>query len=286
MILSMTAFARSDRDTAGGNLAWELRAVNHRYLELSLKLPEELRVLEPAVREAVGRRIGRGKLDVSLRFTQATAGAEARLDADMVRRVAALAAEVAGLAADAAPLRAVDYLRWPGVLVLPATDVEVLTRDALAALDSALTTLVATREREGARLADILRQRLAAIADTLAQIKAILPELVPAFRRRLEARVVELQGVDAQRLEQEIVLFAQRIDVQEEVDRLQTHIAEVQDVLKKGGQVGRRLDFLLQEFNREANTLASKSADMRLTQAAVALKVLIEQMREQVQNLE
>ena len=286
MTLSMTAFARSDRETPGGALAWELRAVNHRYLELSLKLPEELRSLEPAVREAVGKRVARGKLDCTLRFASVAGAGELKLDAALLRRVMALSDDVVRAAPAAAPLRAVDYLRWPGVLATPPLNVEALTQDALAGLEQALATLVGMRQREGARLHEILSQRLNAVADIVREVKAILPELVPEFRKRLLARLGELQALDNQRLEQEVVLYAQRIDVQEEIDRLDTHIAEARDTLRKGGQVGRRLDFLLQEFNREANTLASKASDMRLTKAAVELKVLIEQMREQVQNLE
>ncbi len=286
MTYSMTAFARRDRDTEWGNLGWELRAVNHRYLELSLKLPEELRHLEPMVREAVGKRVARGKLDCNLRFKPREGGAELKIDPATLDQLRQLNQQILASVPNAAPMRVADYLRWPGVLVTPPMNLEQLTQEALSGLNDALADLSAMREREGARLQTLIEQRLDAVATTVRELKTVIPEIVPAFRARLSARVAELQGLDSQRLEQEVVLFAQRIDVAEEVDRLGAHLDEVRNIFRQQGQIGRRLDFVMQEFNREANTLASKSSDLRLTKAATELKVLIEQMREQVQNIE
>lgn len=285
----MTAFARAEATAAGAALVWELRSVNHRYLELSLRLPEELRALEPAVREQIGLALARGKVDATLRIQHKAAPPEApRLDPDALARLFALADEVRRRAhGELAPLTAADVLRWPGVVLAPEADADALARAARAALAAALEQLDATRRREGARLAEVIGKRLDAVEATVTQARAIWPEVVPQYRERLRARIAEL-GVDAapERLEQEIVLYAQRADVDEELERLVLHAAETRRVLVQGGPVGRRLDFLMQELNREANTLASKSADARLTAAATELKVLIEQIREQVQNVE
>lgn len=287
MIASMTAFGRADAETPFGSLSWELRSVNHRYLETSLRLPEELRALDGAVRERINQRLARGKIDASLRFKPEAATAELTLDEDLIARLTALSERVDLIAKDAAALRAIDYLRWPGVLISPPLDVEALTQAALGTLDAALAELIATRNREGARLKTLLDERLAGMRQVVGGVGTIAPTLAADFRARLNTKLAEFrQTLDPARLEQEVVLFAQRADVDEELGRLGAHIAEVARVLEKGGAVGRRLDFLMQELNREANTLGSKAADIRLTNAAVELKVLIEQMREQVQNLE
>ncbi len=288
MTLSMTAFARKERELPAGALVWELRSVNHRYLELSLKLPEEVRSLEPQVREVVAKRLGRGKIDCTLRLSiGAQSSAQLALDQGMVTRLMELARGIESVGENIEPLRAVDILRWPGVLATPALDAQALGEAALALLDAALDDMVATRKREGTRLREIIEQRLSGMRAIVAEVQAIVPQLAQDYRERLRARLSELrQEVDAERLEQEIVLFAQRADVHEEIDRLSTHIDEVGRVLSQSGPQGRRLDFLMQELNREANTLGSKAADIRLTNAAVDLKVLIEQMREQVQNIE
>ncbi len=288
MTLSMTAFARKERELPAGALAWELRSVNHRYLELSLKLPEELRALEPQVREAVAKRLGRGKIDCVLRLSVgAQTSTQLALDQGMVMRLMELARGLESVGENIEPLRAVDILRWPGVLATPALDAQALGEAALALLDEALDEMLATRKREGARLREIIEQRLSAMRAIVAEVQAIAPQLAQDYRERLRTRLAELrQEVNAERLEQEIVLFAQRADVHEELDRLSTHVDEVGRVLSQSGPQGRRLDFLMQELNREANTLGSKAADIRLTNAAVDLKVLIEQMREQVQNIE
>ena len=287
MIHSMTAFARREADTPWGGLTWELRSVNHRYLDLSMRLPEELRVLEPRVREFMQARLKRGKVDAGLWFTRAAA-TDAVLDAGQVRRLKELAASARHEAGEAlAPLRAIDVLRWPGVMQSAAIDVESLGGEALALLARALDELADTRAREGARLQELLLTRLAAMEKIVAGVHAVLPEMARLYRERLEARLKEVrEGLDPARLEQEMVLFANRTDVAEELDRLNAHFAECRRVLNAGEQAGRRLDFLMQELNREANTLASKAADLRLTNASVELKVLIDQMREQIQNIE
>ena len=287
MIHSMTAFARREAETSWGTLTWELRSVNHRYLELGIRLPEELRALEPRVRELMQARLKRGKVDAGLWFTRAAA-TDAALDAGQVRRLQELAASAQREAgAPLAPLRAIDVLRWPGVMQSAAIDVESLGGEALALLARALDELADTRAREGARLQELLLTRLAAMEKIVAGVHVVLPEMARLYRERLDARLKEVrEGLDPARLEQEIVLFANRTDVAEELDRLNAHFAECRRVLNAGEQAGRRLDFLMQELNREANTLASKAADLRLTNASVELKVLIDQMREQIQNIE
>ncbi len=288
MTASMTAFARQEASTPWGDLTWELRSVNHRYLEVSPRLPEELRALEPRVREMIGARLARGKVDCTLRFQARDAtGSAFSLDQEQAQRLAEAADRLRNCAIDIAPLRVIDLLRWPGVLKTPALDVENLAATALASLTAALDELVQTRVREGERIREFILQRLQAMEQATTLAKAILPETARIFRERLESRLKEIkQQLDPARLEQEIVLFAQKSDVTEELDRLATHLTEVQRVLGDSGQVGRRLDFLMQELNREANTFSSKSTDVRLTNVAVELKVLIEQMREQVQNIE
>ena len=290
MTASMTAFARRETLTPWGGLVWELRTVNHRYLELSFKLPDELRVIEPAVRELLGKRLGRGKVDCHLRFV-VHEGAEGMLDEALVARLMTLAHKTQTLAAAAggtvAPWRVVDLLRWPGVFKSAAVDAEALQQSAVALLTETVNELAATRTREGAQLAVILKTRLDALGEIATQVRALLPEVRRNFRERLLTRLGEVRAeLDPARVEQELLLFAQKTDVDEELDRLVMHLTEVRRVLGEPGQTGRRLDFLMQELNREANTLGSKAADVRVTNAAVDLKVLIEQMREQVQNIE
>lgn len=288
MTLSMTAFARISQEASWGSLTCELRSVNHRFLELTFKLPEELRQLEPVIRDLASRRLARGKVDCHLRlqFNDATS-ATLKLDEKLAAQLIEVAYKIDVMAKNISSLRAADLMRWPGVLITPRVDPEALTAVATEVVTQALAQLVETRVREGERLGALLNQRLNAIAEILTRVEAITPTLAADFRQRLQARLAELkQEVNPERLEQEIVLFAQRADVTEEVDRLRVHVAEIQRALTQSGQVGRRLDFLMQELNREANTLTSKSSDLRLTSAAVDLKVLIEQMREQVQNIE
>ncbi|MBC6942570.1 MAG: YicC family protein [Xanthomonadales bacterium] len=287
MLRSMTAFASADSDTAHGTLSIEMRSVNHRYLELGLRLPDELRVLEAQIRERVAARLARGKVDLGLRFRPAQ-GEAAAIAIDEVY-VARLADTAQTLAAKFPQLNVdfVSLMNWPGVLLDRDSDLDALRAAALKLVDRALDDMLATREREGARLGGFLRERLDTIEGLVGEVRAHLPEVRAALRARFETRLAELkQPLEPGRLEQEVVLQLQRIDVDEELDRLGAHVAEARRVLLLREAVGRRLDFLMQEFNREANTLGSKAADPRTTKAAVELKVLIEQMREQVQNLE
>ncbi len=288
MIRSMTAFARVGGEAAGAELTWELRSVNHRYLDIALRLPEELRGLEQAVRERASMRLGRGKLEVVLRWRQGSAeGGEMLIDQDRLSALLHACREVEKRSAEASSPGVMELLRWPGVVREPEIDTASIQNQALALLDQALGELVETREREGAKIRDLLLTRCEGIAEQVARVRARLPEVRGRIRDKLEARLAELSApADSNRLEQELVYLAQKMDVDEELDRLEGHVAEVRRVLERDEPVGRRLDFLMQELNREANTLASKSADQDTTAAAVELKVLIEQMREQVQNVE
>ncbi|HJP97470.1 MAG TPA: YicC/YloC family endoribonuclease [Rhodanobacteraceae bacterium] len=286
MIRSMTAYASVEETTPLGWLGCEVRAVNHRFLETGVRLPEELRTLEPPVREHIATRLARGKIDATLRYRAPNAAADLLLDERTATQLSAAAdtlkARFPQLATDFAGL-----LDWPGLLVRPELDQEGLAQAALALLDRTLDDFIAGREREGAKLGAALRGRLDGIDRIITMLRSILPDIRSALRAKLAARLADLQvAADPGRLEQELVLQLSRIDVDEELDRLDAHVAEARRVLTLDEPVGRRLDFLMQEFNREANTLASKSADQRTTGAAVELKVLIEQMREQVQNLE
>ena len=287
MIRSMTAFASAETETPWGALGFELRSVNHRYLELSPRLPEELRALEPALRERVAAKLTRGKVDVNLRYRPSDAAAvEVRLNEALLDRLERTATAFG----ERFPQLTTDFtglLAWPGVLLREEVDQEGLRQAALQLLDVALDDMLATRGREGERLGVFLRERLEGIVRIVADVRSWLPTIRTALRARLETRLAEIkQPADPGRLEQELVLQLSRMDVDEELDRLSAHIDEARRILALPDAVGRRLDFLMQEFNREANTLGSKSVDQRTTQAAVELKVLIEQMREQVQNIE
>jgi len=288
MIHSMTAFGHASGETDAGVLTWEVRSVNHRYLEVGLRLPEELRVIETEVRQKIGERLNRGKVDCQLRLQSAADSAD-KLEVDMARvdRLVALSDEVARHVHSDQGLRVADLIRWPGVLRAPEMDPEALAAAALQLLDGAIDELLQTRRREGERIFEMISQRLKSASKIASEVRKLMPEIRAGFRKRVEDRMGEFQEkLDPQRLEQEVVLFAQKADVDEELDRLAAHIDEVGNVLKKDGPVGRRLDFLMQELNREANTLGSKAVDLKMTNASVELKVLIEQMREQIQNIE
>lgn len=287
MVHSMTAFARVERAGAHGTLSWELRSVNHRYLEPHLRLPESFRDLEGAVREALRQGLSRGKVECTLRFAEENAGKPLQVDRERAAQLVAAAETVAGLIQQPAPLNPLELLAWPGVLVADAADPQALNAAALELFNQALGELKNGRGREGAELAKLLDERLSAILEEVAALRELVPQMLASQRQKILDRCAEMQAeLDPQRLEQELVLLAQKSDVAEELDRLSTHVTEVRRVLKAGGAAGRRLDFLMQELNREANTLGSKAFDPRSTQAAVNLKVLIEQMREQVQNIE
>ncbi len=288
MIHSMTAFARLEERHAAGTLCWELRTVNHRYLEVSPRLPDEFRVLEGTLRERATRALRRGKLDCQLRFQPAPAGAtELHIDESLAERVIAAGKALANRIENPARIDPFDVLRWPGVLNVPEVDFEPVRETALALFERGLDDLRATREREGARLAELIRERCDGMAALVDQARVRLPEVLDHHRKRLTDKLAELRAeLDTERLEQEMALLGNKLDVAEELDRLDAHLAEVRDVLARDEAVGRRLDFLMQELNREANTLGSKSADVETTRISVDLKVLIEQMREQVQNIE
>ena len=287
MIRSMTAFARAEQAGANGTLSWELRSVNHRYLEPHLRLPESFRDLEGAVREALRNGLSRGKIECTLRFSDDNAGKALQVNLERAAQLVAAAESVAGLIKQPAALNPLEVLGWPGVLVADAADPQALNQSALALFNQALNELKKGREREGAELAKLLNERLDSILEQVAALRELVPQMLASQRQKILDRCAEMQAeLDPQRLEQELVILAQKSDVAEELDRLSTHVNEVRRVLKTGGQAGRRLDFLMQELNREANTLGSKAFDTRSTNAAVNLKVLIEQMREQVQNIE
>jgi len=289
MIRSMTAFASASTATDWGELSIEIRSLNHRYLEAFVRLPDDLRAAEPRIREALAGPLSRGKVEVAIRLRReaGSAGTSLVLNADLADRLGALAGELAERIPDAQPSAIIDYLRWPGLVAESEPDLEPLNAALDATLALALEDLTAFRGREGERLAALIEERLAGIDELVEKVRAWLPEIRDAQRQRLAERVEQLtQNVDAERLEQEIAIVLQKLDVDEELDRLVTHLGEVRRTLSLDKPVGRRLDFLMQELNREANTLGSKSVDARTTQVSVDLKVLIEQMREQVQNIE
>jgi uncharacterized protein (TIGR00255 family) len=287
-VASMTGFAAAVLETPHGSVSVELKTVNHRYLEFQTRIPEDLRALEPALREAVAARLTRGKVDCRIGFAPVASGERtlAPSEAAMGRlREAALKASAAF--PDARPLSVAEVLHWPGVLADDTMPADELRETVLAALKKAIGELDQTRAREGAKLEALLRERLDKMGVLVEQARPLLPAAVKAFQEKLSARIAEAAAAPTdERIQQEIVLYAARIDVEEEIGRLATHIAEFRRVLDKGGAIGKRLDFLCQELNREANTLGSKSVANEMTRISVELKVLIEQMREQVQNIE
>jgi len=288
MINSMTGFASSEQLTARGELHWELRTVNHRYLEAQFKLPDGFRAIESELRELVNARLKRGKLDATLQFRPVIrAGESLQLNSELAGTVISRAQSLASQIGEPAKFSGLDILRWPGVVTETGIDTSELFVPAKALLDVTLDILCAARAREGARLHTLLEERLQQIAGLSAQVRVRMPEVLAGIRERTRERARALEvRIDEDRLEQELVLLAQKMDVAEELDRLDAHIAEARTTFSMEGAVGRRLDFLMQEFNREANTLGSKSADAETTRAAVDMKVLIEQLREQVQNVE
>lgn len=289
MTRSMTAFARQEAEHPWGSLIWEIRSVNHRYLEPHLRLPESLRDLEGSLREKLRKTLSRGKVECTLRFHPEAQAQQLTVNTEFAKELIAAADEVAALSlsGNTQPMNPLDVLRWPGVLQDAQIDMDQVKAEALTLFGSALDDLVAGREREGAELNNLIEQRLLSIAEIVVEVRSKLPEILQAQRDNLRSRLDELKDeLDEGRLEQEMVMLAQKADVDEEMDRLNTHVQEVRRVLKQKGPIGRRLDFLMQELNREANTLSSKSIVAETTQCAVELKVLIEQMREQIQNIE
>jgi len=288
MLHSMTGFARESVETTLGTLTWEIRAVNHRYLDVQFKLPDDLRPKEQAFRQQVSGVLGRGKVECGLFFRRATdQQTEMQIDTDLVALIGARISEVSAKLPATAAVNPVEILRWPGVMQQPEIDAEPLFDEASTLLDTALQAIDSMRLSEGQRIAEMLESRCADIETIAASVRARMPEVLAASRLKQKARIEKLDvEADPARLEVELALIAQKIDVDEELDRLESHLVEIRDALSDEKPVGRRLDFLMQELNREANTLGSKSADTDTTKAAVDLKVLIEQMREQIQNVE
>ncbi len=289
MIRSMTAYAMQSTQTPLGQLTWELRSVNQRYLDLSLRLPEDFRTLEPDIRQRFKDALNRGKVEVSLKFQAdpAVVTADMRLNDDLARALVRCHDDLTALSGGAAQPDLVHLLNWPGVVVQERPDFESEREAALELLDKALAALIDAREQEGAAIAEMIQSRLDRIEAQAEQVRRHLPQIRAALDQRFRERLAALsQPVEPGRIEQEVVLQLQKLDVDEELDRLQAHVAEIRRVLGLVEPVGRRLDFLMQELNREANTLGSKASVVETGQAAVELKVLIEQMREQIQNVE
>lgn len=287
MIYSMTAFARLEVKKDWGDAVWEIRSVNQRYLENFFRLPEQFRGLENTLREKLRQSLTRGKIECSLRIeTKKQTSAELNLNKELANQVIQSLQWIKTQAGEG-EINLTDVLRYPGVVEAQEQDLDAISQDLLTAFDDLLTDFIAMRGREGEKLNDIIQQRLDAIAVEADKVRSQMPTVLQWQRERLLQRFEDAQiNLDPQRVEQEMILLAQRVDVAEELDRLQMHVKETTNILKKGGAVGRKLDFMMQELNRESNTLASKSINADITASAVELKVLIEQMREQIQNLE
>jgi uncharacterized protein (TIGR00255 family) len=288
MIQSMTGYAAASADTARGTLSVELRSVNARYLDLQFRVSDELRALEPVLRELIGTRVSRGKLDCRLFLNEAAGSVPGtRLNAEALARLRELSVEVTKALPQATPLRIADVLRWPGVIAEPPLDEEQTRNLAAGLCRKALDELVASRSREGAKLAAAVGERVAAMRRRLEQAAPLVPQSLAAYQAKLAERLREALGsADDDRVRAELAVFATKVDVDEELTRLRAHLDETEQTLKRGGAVGKRLDFIAQELNREANTLASKAASQEIADCALELKLLVEQMREQVQNIE
>ena len=287
MIYSMTAFARLEVKKDWGDAVWEIRSVNQRYLENFFRLPEQFRGLENTLREKLRQSLTRGKIECSLRIeTKKQTNGELNLNKEFANQVIQSLQWIKAQAGEG-EINLMDVLRYPGVVEAQEQDLDAISQDLLTAFDDLLTDFIAMRGREGEKLNDIIQQRLDAIAVEADKVRSQMPAVLQWQRERLLQRFEDAQvNLEPQRVEQEMILLAQRVDVAEELDRLQMHVKETTNILKKGGAVGRKLDFMMQELNRESNTLASKSINADITASAVELKVLIEQMREQIQNLE
>ena len=284
---SMTAYARREIKGDWGSAAWELRSVNQRYLETYIRLPEQFRSLEPVVRERIRARLTRGKVECNLRFdldpgAQSTLQLNEKLAKQLVE-----AAQWVKMQSDEGEINPLEVLRWPGVMLAEEQDLDAISTELLLALETALDDFISARESEGAALKTMIEQRLDGVSAEVVKVRAQMPNILQWQRERLVSKLEDAQvQLENTRLEQELVLMAQRVDVAEELDRLEAHVKETHKIMKKEEAVGRRLDFMMQEFNRESNTLASKSINADVTTSAIELKVLIEQMREQIQNIE
>ncbi|WP_218312083.1 YicC/YloC family endoribonuclease [Alteromonas antoniana] len=287
MIYSMTAFARSEIKKDWGTAVWEIRSVNQRFLETYFRLPEQFRSLEPVLRERFRKRLARGKVECALRFSANDAAVTTlNLNEALAKQVmhAADWVQAHGQSTGVNPL---DVLRWPGVIAAEEADMDAIQADLLGAFETALNDFIDARATEGETLKTLIEQRLDGIETEVTKVTEQMPEVLKWQRERIQTRFEEAKvELEPGRLEQEMIMLAQKVDVAEELDRLNSHIGETRNILKKGGACGRRLDFMMQEFNRESNTLGSKSINSQTTQSAVELKVLIEQMREQIQNIE
>lgn len=288
MIYSMTAYARKEVKSDWGSAVWEIRSVNQRYLETYFRMPEQFRGLEPVLRDRFRKRLARGKVECHLRFeANPAAQGELTINNTLAKQVINAAQQVMQLTGEDSRINPFQVMQWPGVMETPEQDMDTVKKDLLAAFDEALGEFIEARGREGDNMKALIEQRLTAITDEVVKVRARMPEIIEWQRERLfnkfEDANVEL---DSGRVEQELIILAQKSDVAEELDRLDSHVKETNNVLKKGGSAGRRLDFMMQEFNRESNTLASKSISTDITASGVELKVLIEQMREQIQNIE
>ena len=288
MIQSMTAFSRVQGQGTWGTAVCELRSINHRYLELVVRLPDTLHALEAAMRECIRDYIKRGKIECHVRYQPGdVAGAEITINTHLAKQLCKANEAVAQFLKNPSPIHTMDILHWPGILQMAEIDLETIQDQLIVLLEKSLKELISARSREGDELKQLFLQRLENMKTEVARVRQHMPQIIIQQRERLANRFRDAKiELDSGRLEQEMVMFSQKIDVSEELERIDTHISEVRRILKHGGVVGRRLDFLMQELNREANTLGSKSTDVDTTRASVELKVLIEQMREQVQNVE
>lgn len=287
MIYSMTAFARKQLKGDWGTAVWEIRSVNQRYLETYFRLPEQFRGLEVKLKESFRKHLQRGKIECSLRFeTNDSNNSALNMDQELVAQLIKNVQWILDKAGSGT-LNPIDILKWPGVMQAPEQDFDAISCDLMAGFELALNEFIEARAAEGANLAEMLEQRLSAISEQVAKVRGFMPEVQLWQKARILKKFDDANvDLDSTRVEQELVLLAQKTDVAEELDRLDSHVSEANNVLKKGGAVGRRLDFMMQEFNREANTLGSKVINTEITAVAVECKVLIEQMREQVQNIE
>lgn len=287
MTQSMTAFARKEASYPWGNLSWELRAVNHRFLEPQLKIHDTLRDIEPLVRDKLRSTLSRGKIECTLRFHAEALNSQIEIDASRVASIIKALEQIRSHSSDLAAVDPIAILQYPGVQKSSGIDTDEVLSAASELLDQTLAQFIEARQREGAELAKLIMQRLDSIDVIVAEVRELMPQILAAQRDNLRQRVEQLGvDLDPERLEQEVLLLAHKADVAEELDRLETHTNEVRRALKQTGPIGRRLDFLMQELNREANTLGSKSIVTSTTACSVELKVLIEQMREQIQNIE
>ena len=288
MLHSMTGFARETADAVIGALTWEIRAVNHRYLDVQFRLPDQMRAHEQAFRQAVGGSLNRGKVECSLNFRRQLDRQEAlQINSGLVELIGSRIKEMSAMLPATGAVNPFDVLRWPGVVEQVEIDAEPLFEAAMPLLHKALDAIRAMRASEGARIAEMIESRCADISSISQSVRTRMPDVLEAARTKQRERIDRLDvEADPARLEMELALIAQKLDVDEELDRLDSHLAEIRDIVTREEPVGRRLDFLMQELNREANTLGSKSNDTETTRASVELKVLIEQMREQIQNVE